>query len=338
MQKTSEKLRLKSMTKNKETFLIIDSNSIIHRAFHALPPLTNKNGEVINAVYGFLLMLFRAIKDFNPKYVAACFDLPEPTFRKQAYPEYKATRQKAPDELYAQIPMVKEVLKLFDISAFEKGGYEGDDIIGTLSEFSSDGHSDNVKNIIISGDLDNLQLVNQNTKVYFLTRGIKEGTLYDEEAIKKRYEGLTPLDIIVFKSLKGDASDNIPGVKGIGEKTAIQLVKEYGILEKIYQEAEKENSKIKDSIKAKLLENKNNAFLSYELAQIKKDVPINVKLEDCAWKGFDKEKAKTDLQKMGFTSLSNKLPGEEESQKPVKKRENKKEKTENKIGQNLKLW
>jgi DNA polymerase-1 len=326
------------MSKNKETFLIIDANSIIHRAFHALPPLTNKKGEVINAVYGFMLMLFRAIKDFDPHYIAACFDLPEPTFRKKAYPEYKATRQKAPDELYTQIPIVKEVLSLFHIPVFEKSGYEGDDIIGTLSEFSSKGHAENIKNIIISGDLDNLQLVNKNTEVYFLSRGIKEGTLYDAEKIKQRYEGLTPENVITFKALKGDASDNIPGVKGIGEKTAVELVKNYETLEKIYEEAEKESSKIKDSVKSKLLENKENAFLSYDLAKIEKNVPLKVEIEDCAWKGFDKEKAKADLENMGFKTLSKKIPGMEETEEPVKKKRPPKKKIENKAGQNLKLW
>lgn len=324
---------------NKENFLIIDSNSIIHRAFHALPPLTNKKGEIVNAVYGFLLMLFRSIKDFNPKYIAACFDLPEPTLRKISFPEYKAKRQKAPDELYEQIPKVKEILKLFNISVFEKAGYEGDDIIGTLAEFITQKHINEINNIIISGDLDNLQLVNKNTKVYFLNKGIKGGILYDAKAIKERYDGLDPEQIITLKSLKGDASDNIPGVKGIGEKTAFQLIKEYKTLEKIFGEAEKENSKIKKPIQEKLLENKEMAFLSFELAKIKKDAPLKINFNDFAWQGFDKEKARSNLEEMGFKSLINKLPGEEPIEHE-KKEKIKKIKTENvkSVGENLRLW
>ncbi|MFA5086995.1 MAG: 5'-3' exonuclease H3TH domain-containing protein [Candidatus Paceibacterota bacterium] len=324
------------MEENKETFLIIDSNSIIHRAFHALPPLTNQKGEVVNAVYGFLLMLFRVIKDFDPKYIAACFDLPEPTLRKKSYPEYKATRKKAPDELYAQIPMVKEILKSFDIPVFEKSGYEGDDLIGTLSEFAGKNHSKKIKNVIISGDLDNLQLVDKNTNVYFLNRGIKEGILYNCEAIKKRYEGLSPEQIVTLKSLKGDASDNIPGVKGIGEKTAIQLIKDYESLEAIYKEAEKSEPRIKGAVLQKLLDYKKEAFLSYDLAKIEKNVPIKVSIEDCAWKGFDKEKAREHLEEFGFKSLSKKLPGAEPEEKI--KKEPKKEKAKKQIGENLKLW
>lgn len=322
--------------KNQENqnFLIIDSNSIIHRAFHALPPLTNKKGEIVNAVYGFLLMFFRAIKDFNPKYIAACFDLPEPTFRKKAFAEYKATRVKAPDELYAQIPEVKKILKAFNVPIFEKSGYEGDDLIGTLSESVNNQKFQNIKNIIISGDLDNLQLVNHQTSVYFLFRGIKQGIIYNEQEIQKKYDGLGSKDIVALKALKGDSSDNIPGVKGIGEKTAIQLVKKYKNLKKIYEEAEKQESEIKDSLRQKLLENKDNAFLSQELSEIKKDVPIKINITECSWQDFDKEKAREILEDFGFKSLLNKLPGEKESPVLPKKKKIPKQN----ISENLKLW
>jgi DNA polymerase-1 len=320
--------------KESENFLIIDGNSIIHRAFHALPPLTNKKGEIVNAVYGFLLMFFRAIKDFNPKYIAACFDLPEPTFRKQAFADYKAKRVKAPDELYAQIPEVKKFLKAFNVAIFEKSGYEGDDLIGTLSEAINKPKFQNIKNIIISGDLDNLQLINNQTSVYFLFRGIKQGIIYNEQEVQKKYDGLKPEDIIVLKSLKGDSSDNIPGVKGVGEKTAIQLVKKYKNLENIYQEAEKENSEIKDSLRQKLIENKETAFLSRELSEIKKDVPIKIDIIDCSWQEFSKEKVRELLEDFGFKSLLTKLPGEKDFFiKPKKKK-----KLEQNISENLKLW
>lgn len=311
----------------KDNFLIIDSNSVIHRAFHALPPLTDKNGIVVNAVYGFLLALFKAIKDYDPKYIAACFDLPEPTFRKQAFAEYKAKREKAPDELYAQIPMVKDILKAFNISVFEKSGFEGDDLIGTLAEFTNKKYKDKIHNVIISGDLDNLQLVNDNTNVYFLSRGVKEGASYDDEKIKERYDGLEPKQLIFFKALRGDASDNIPGVKGIGEKTAIQLVKEWGDLDSIYKEAEKKDSKIKEAVREKLLRDKDIAYLSFELVQIKKDVPVDIDIKDCEWE-FDKDKAIEALEDFGFKSLAKKIPGAEPEIKEKKK----------KIGENLKLW
>jgi len=206
-----------------DNFVIIDANSVLHRAFHALPLLKNKKGELVNAIYGFLLVLMKVINEFNPCCLAVCFDLAEPTFRKQAYEEYKAKRKKPPQEFYDQIPKLKEVLKVFDIPFCEKPGFEGDDIIGTLASLSSG----KVKNIIVSGDLDTLQLVNDHTNVYFLNRGVKEAVLYNQDLVKKKYEGLSEKELIDFKALRGDPSDNIPGVKGIGEKTALGLIKNF---------------------------------------------------------------------------------------------------------------
>lgn len=298
---------------NKENFIIIDSNSVIHRAFHALPPLTSKDGKVVNAVYGFLLVLFKLIKELKPKYIAACFDLPEPTFRKQAYEQYKAHRKKAPDELYEQIPVVKEVLKKFNVPIFEMSGYEGDDLIGTLAQKSKK------NNIIVSGDLDNLQLINSNTSVYYLNKGVKNAVLCDEKAIAEKYEGLTPLQLIELKALRGDASDNIPGVKGIGEKTALKLIKEFGSIENLYNNLDKE---IPSKVKEKLIEGKGNAFLSRDLAEIRRDVPVEIDYDCCEWGGYDKEEVVTMLKNYGFNSLvKNVIPEEDKS-----------------AGQNLKLW
>lgn len=298
---------------NKENFIIIDSNSVIHRAFHALPPLTTRDGKVINAVYGFLLVLFKLIKELKPKYIAACFDLPEPTFRKQSFEQYKAHRKKAPDELYEQIPVVKEVLNKFNIPVFEKSGYEGDDLIGTLAFKSKK------NNIVVSGDLDNLQLINQNTSVYYLNKGVKNAVLCDEKAIAEKYEGLTPDQLIDFKGLRGDASDNIPGVKGIGEKTALKLIKEFGNIKNLYDNLEKADISL--SVKEKLKEGKENAFLSRELVEIRKDVPVEVNFEDCEWGGYDEKEVVQMLRDFGFNSLVKNVSPDAES-----------------AGQNLKLW
>jgi DNA polymerase-1 len=305
---------------NKENFVILDSNSIIHRAFHALPPLKTKNGEVVNAVYGFLLVLFKLLKELKPKYFVACFDVPEPTFRKKAFEEYKAHRKKAPDELYAQIPMVKEVLKGFNVPVFEKAGYEGDDLIGTLCSSSTKGKKDGVKNIVVSGDMDNLQLIDENTFVYYLNKGVKNGAIYDIKAIEEKYEGLTPGQLIDLKGLRGDASDNIPGVKGIGEKTALMLIKEFGTIDNLYKNIDE--AKISSSVKEKLINGKDKAILSRDLAEIRKDVPIEISMKDCEWGGYDEGEVVSILQEFGFNSLVKNIVPEKE----------------NNVGQNLKLW
>lgn len=281
-----------------KTLIIIDSNSVIHRAFHALPPLTTKKGEMVNAVYGFLLVLFKAIKDFQPAYIAACFDFPAPTFRHERYREYKAKRLKAPAELYQQIPRVKEVLGVFNIPVFEKQGFEGDDLIGTIAQLSP------AENIILSGDNDNLQLVDSRTKVYTLRKGVKDTLLYDEKLVAEKYQGLTPAQLLDFRALKGDPSDNIPGVPGIGEKTATSLILEFGTVEKLYEDIALVKLKIRDV----LAKHKEQAFLSKELARIRKDVPIDFKLDECKWTGYDKAKAIRLLQDHDFYSLIDRLP------------------------------
>lgn len=300
----------------KENFVIIDSNSIIHRAFHALPPLKTKDGEIINAVYGFLLVLFKLLKELKPKYFVACFDLPLPTFRKQAFAEYKAHRKKAPDELYNQIPIVKEVLRKFNVPIFEMAGYEGDDLIGTLAQKSKK------KNIVVSGDLDNLQLINENTFVYYLNKGVKNAVLLDEKAIKEKYEGLSPKQLIDFKGLRGDASDNIPGVKGIGEKTALKLIGEFGSIENLYSRLEKGKDDLPLKVREKLISGKEKAFLSKELVEIKKDVPVEINMKDCEWGGYDEKEVVKMLKDFGFNSLVKNVSLEEGKM----------------VGENLKLW
>jgi len=294
------------MSENKK-FLIIDGNALVHRAYHALPPLTTKRGEVVNAVYGFLLVFLKALKDIKPDYVAATFDLAGPTFRHKQFKEYKAKRVKAPDELYQQLPRVKEILTAFDVPIYEKEGFEADDVIGTLTVKAPAG----VESVILSGDLDNLQLVNEKTKVYTLRKGIKDTILYDVDEAKKRYDGLLPEQLQDYRGLRGDASDNIPGVSGIGEKTAIELLKTFGSLDNLYKEIEKGTKKaagIKPSLLQKLKDNKEQALLSQDLAKIHCDVPIDFKLADCEFGRFDLETTKRALAKYEFNTLIQKLP------------------------------
>jgi len=309
------------MVNEKKKLIIIDSNSIIHRAYHALPPLTTKKEELVNAVYGFLLVFFKAIREFQPDFIAATFDFPAPTFRHKKYKEYKAKRPPAPEELYQQIPKVKEVLEAFNVPIFEKEGFEADDIIGTIAHLAPKRQIiPEVETIILSGDLDVLQLINPKTKIYSLRKGVKDIILYDEDLVKEKYGGLMPEQLLDFKALKGDPSDNIPGVPGIGEKTAVELIKEFGSLENLYQNLEKLKPKLKES----LLLQKEQAFFSKELAEIKTNVPIDFNLKKCQWREYDKEKITKILSSLEFQSLIKRLP------------ESKWEKE--KIGKELTLW
>jgi len=316
----------------KKRLIIIDSNSIIHRAFHALPTLTTKKGELVNAIYGFLLVFLRVIKEFQPDYIAACFDFPAPTFRHKKFKEYKAKRPPAPKDLYQQIPKVKEFLETFNVPIFEKEGFEADDIIATLSKLASKKQIfPKIETIIISGDLDTLQLVDSYTKVYLLRRGVKDIILYDQKGVEEKYEGLTPAQLIDLTALKGDPSDNIPGVAGIGQKTAIKLIKEFGSLENLYLTLSQSDKTliINQRLLTKLEECKEQTFLSKMLATAKKDVPIEFNLEKCFWKEYDKKKAIKLLKDFDFQSLVKRLEELE------KKTDDEKNET---IKENLKLW
>jgi DNA polymerase-1 len=311
----------------KKRLLIIDTNALIHRAYHALPPLRNKKGELINAVYGFCLVFLKVLKELKPDFIVAAFDLPLPTFRHKKFKGYKAKRPKTPEELSQQIPKVKELLKAFNIPVFEKEGFEADDIIGTIARLAPEkqvlpkGEEDKsssppcavarvVENIILSGDADLFQLVDPDTKVYFLKKGIKNTILYDEELVKEKYQGLNPGELVNFKALKGDPSDNIPGVPGIGEKTAMRLIKKFGSLENLYSAliSGRKISALNQRLRALLEEHKKEAFLSRDLIRIKKDVPIDFNLEKCRWSKYSKENATKILKDLEFNSLIVRLP------------------------------
>lgn len=324
--------------KEKRKLIIIDGNALVHRAFHALPPLTKKDGELINAVYGFLLVFIKAIKEFKPYYVVATFDFPAQNFRQKKYKLYKANRVKAPDELYGQIPKVKEILSAFNIQIIEKEGFEADDLIGTISKTAPKKQVyPEIESIILSGDADVLQLVDKNTKAYLLRKGVKDIILYDEERVKEKYDGLTPEQLIDFKSLRGDPSDNIPGVFGIGEKTAIALIKKFGSTEKLYEELEKNGEDIKEvkiSLRQKLKDYKNQAEVSKMLAEIKKDVEIDFDLEKCKWGAYNQDAVEDVFNKYEFKTLLERLMAVENRE--IRKKE-KKDKNEEEDQKNLKL-
>lgn len=299
------------MAKEKKQLIIIDSNSVIHRAFHALPALTTGKGEQVGAVYGFLLVFLKIVKEFKPDFIAACFDFPAPTFRHKRFKDYKAKRPPAPKELYNQIPIVKEILKAFRVPIFEREGFEADDIIGTIAKkFPQKQVFPKTETIILSGDLDTLQLINKNTKVYLLRRGVKNTMLYDKPLVREKYSGLNPDQLIDLRALKGDASDNIPGISGIGEKTAINLLKQFGTIKALYEELDKKSKKsedVKPKIKNLLIREKEQAFLSKELAEIQKNVPVNISVKKSQWGKYDKEEVLKILRDLGFHTLIKRL-------------------------------
>lgn len=286
---------------NNDRFVIFDGNALIHRAYHAIPYLTTRDGRQVNAVYGFANTLLKVLQDLRPKYAAVTFDLPAPTFRHKEYKEYKATRVKADQELYDQIPLVKELVRTFNIPVFEKEGFEADDLIGTLCQKTNQ----DIETIIVTGDLDTLQLINDNTKVYSISRGINLAVMYDEKKVLERY-GIRPDQMVDYKALRGDPSDNIPGVGGIGEKGAEKLIIEFQNLENIYKNLEKISEKSRNL----LTENKNQAFLSQKLSEIVTNVSIDFSLSACHLHDYHKQKVIDLFSKLEFKSLIKKLPDE----------------------------
>ncbi len=280
-------------------FVIIDGNAILHRAWHALPPLTTKKGEMVNAVFGFASIVLNIIRDLKPEYGAVAFDPPGKTFRHERYSEYKATRQKQPDELYAQIPLIKEIAKHFGFSIVEEKGFEADDVIGTLSTKAT---KKNLETIIVTGDMDSLQLVNDSVSVYTIKRGISETITYREAQVKEKY-GFGPEKVVEYKALAGDASDNIPGVSGIGEKTAKDLLSKFDSIDAIYKYLEKGGEKIKSSVATKLLLCKEQAFLSRELATIDKNMKIGFSLNDLKMKPSHRDAILDLFRRFEFRSL-----------------------------------
>ncbi len=294
----------------KERYMLIDGNAFIHRGYHAVPFLTTKSGEQTNAVFGFTTIVLKAIKELKPTHIACTFDLAGPTFRHKEYGGYKATRVKADQALYDQIPRVKEVVRALNIPIFEKAGYEADDCLGTLAQKLHTAHP-TAEIIIATGDLDTLQLVNHVIKVYTLRKGIADTAIYDAKAVRQRY-GLSPEQLIDYRGLRGDASDNIPGVKGIGEKGASDLIRQFGSIENLYKEIREKRieNRIKPRVLQLLIDQEEQARMSYKLSVIDKNVPIAVEVPKYEFNETHKQTVFKLFQELEFRSLLSKLPSQ----------------------------
>ena len=279
--------------------IIIDGNSIINRAFYALPEMNNKEGLKTNAIYGFTTMLFKLIDIYKPTHISVAFDRKAPTFRHLEFEEYKAGRKKMPDDLRVQFEPLKDLLDKFNINRLEIDGYEADDIIGTVSKVAEE---DGFKVFIVTGDKDAIQLASNNTTTLITKKGVADVEEYNYKSVVEKYE-MTPTQFIDLKGLMGDKSDNIPGVPGIGEKTGIKLIKEFSSIEGIIDNIDN----LKGSIKKKIEENKELAIMSKKIATIIRDVPIEFKLEDLKYGEYDKDAVIEEFRNLGFTSLMSRL-------------------------------
>ncbi len=322
-------------------FLLIDGHALIYRAYHAFPELTTPTGQLANAVYGFTRILLKSLRDFEPEYLAVCFDSKEETNRKKEFNDYKAHRSEMPDDLKPQIQMVKDVVDVLNIPRFEVAGFEADDLIGTLCRRVSRQQAmptgrqavgSSTHTLVVTGDKDLLQLVDDSTSVFIPGRGrFSVDTEYDAAMVVKKM-GVIPEQIVDLKALMGDASDNIPGVKGVGKKTATKLIQAFGDLEGVYEAVgssqqavgyeklkvrnEKKESSIpntqplilKGALLKKLIQDKDNAFLSQKLATIDTDAPIDLDLPACKVSGYDKQEALEKFDELGFRSLTKMLP------------------------------
>ncbi|MEK7479376.1 MAG: DNA polymerase, partial [Patescibacteria group bacterium] len=284
-----------------KTLLLIDANSFIHRAYHALPPLKSPEGKPTGALFGLTNTLLKLLKDKRPDYIAACFDRPEPTFREKKYKEYKAHRPPAPDELISQIIEARVLMNTFGIPIFEIPTYEADDLIGTLAEKYK---KEDTQILILTGDLDTLQLVDKHVQVEIPRKGLSDIVLYDARAVQERF-GVPPERVTDYKGLVGDQSDNIPGVPGVGPKTAETLLKEFDTIEGLFA-----NMPETHNLAKKILPHKKEALLSKELATINKNAPIEGTLEDMEYKEPDRNAMVSYMENLGFESIVKRLTPE----------------------------
>lgn len=312
--KTGEKIPKTLLENHKRLFIILDANSIMHRSYHALPPLTTRDGELVNAVFGFSSILMTILTQERPYYIAAAFDTAAPTFRHKAYKEYKAGRVKAPDDFYAQIPRIEEIVETLNIPIFKMDGFEADDIIGTIVKTNEKKHPE-LHNKIVTSDMDAMQLVSKKTCVGNLHKGYKASKCFYPEDVVEKY-GITPEQVIDYKAIQGDASDNIPGVKGIGKVGARNLLQEFKSLDGVYKNLEKIKGKKQELLK----EQKEQAYFSQKLATIKIDMDIDYKLSDAEAHDFDTGKVNSLFESLQFYSLIRRL-GEWKKSHGIKKDE-----------------
>lgn len=294
--------------KDKKRLVLLDSHAILHRAYHALPDFASPKGEPTGALYGLVAMLLKLIEDLKPDFIVACFDLPDPTYRHEAFEGYKATRTKTDDALVAQLIRSRDIFEAFGIPVYDRPGFEADDMLGTIVEETK--KAKDLEIIIASGDMDTLQLVEKNrVKVYTLRKGIKDTILYDEAGVRGRF-GFGPELIPDYKGLRGDPSDNIPGVVGVGEKTAMELISKFGPLEEIYKKLKKDEKEliaagIKKRMVDLLRENEEEAQFSKMLATIRRDAPIDFVLPTVSWRdAIDHEKLLSLFSEFGFRALA----------------------------------
>ncbi|MGB9593619.1 MAG: DNA polymerase I, partial [Anaerolineae bacterium] len=287
--------------------VLLDGHALAYRAYFALPPtLSTRDGELTSGTFGFASMLLKVLQELKPDYIAVTFDVGR-TFRHDLSPDYKATRAKMPDELSVQMDRIRELVSAFNIPVFELEGYEADDILGTLSRQAAE---QGIETIIVTGDTDAFQLIDEHTKVYTSGRQFSDTKLYDEAAIVERY-GLTPSQLVDFKSLTGDKSDNIPGVSGIGEKTAAQLLQKYGTLEGIYEHLDEiDNKRVRNALE----QGREAAFQSRKLVQIARDAPVKLDLKACRVTNYNREKVVSLFRDLEFRTLISRLPGEQPSE------------------------
>ncbi|RUS43840.1 DNA polymerase I [Cohnella sp. AR92] len=287
------------MGTEKQKVLLIDGNSIVNRAFYAMPPLTNSSGLHTNAVFGFTTMLLKVLEEEKPTHLLVAFDAGKVTFRHEGYSEYKGGRQKTPPELSEQFPLLKELIGAFSIQQFELPGYEADDIIGTLAKLAEE---QGQQAVIVSGDKDMLQLASDDVTVLLTRKGVSEVERYTPEEIASRY-GLTPAQIIDLKGLMGDTSDNIPGIPGVGEKTALKLLADYGTVENVLEHQDEIKGKLGENVRG----NADSARMSKKLATIFREVPMDWNWDQLEWNGYEASKLEAGLRKLEFKSLIERL-------------------------------
>ena len=326
------------MKKNKKiqkTLVLLDTHAILHRAYHALPEFSSSKGEPTGALYGLVTMLIKIIRELKPDYIIACYDLPKPTFRHEIYNKYKDGRKKTKDDLVSQIKQSRNIFNAFNIPTYAEAGFEADDLLGTIVEKIK--KIEGLTTIIASGDLDTLQLVDgKKVVVYTFKKGINDTIIYDEKAVKDRF-GFKPKFLVDFKGLRGDPSDNIPGIVGIGEKTATTLITNFGSIEDIYKTLASNKDKFKQigltpRITNLISNGEEEAHFSKTLGTIRLDAPISFNLPKKTWReDFEIEKALQVFSEFEFRSLRSRLQGlfitEKKNEKEIEEN-NKKEETE----------
>lgn len=292
---------------NKETLLILDGNALLHRAWHALPPLTTKDGLVVNAAYGFTMIVEKMLEQFKPTYMAVGWDLPGDTFRHELFKDYKAQRETKEQELYDQIPIIQDLMTAYGVPSLTAKGFEADDILATLS---TEATKKGIESLIVTGDLDSLQLVDEMVHVVFFVKGISETKIYDVAAVKERY-GLTPKELVDYKALRGDPSDNIPGVSGIGEKTATDLIQRFGSIEGIFKALDA--GEIEEKFAKKLRGQEQEALDSRVLVTMIHDVKTGFRFDQARVKERNREQLLEQFRALEFRTLVKKYEAKEGS-------------------------